>query len=85
MKNACRAAQPPETDPAHVAWARAPFGDGQIDLGAHYSGAYDAVAYARVVLRADRATTLHLAMGSDVDWPCCWAASASSPTTCCEG
>ena len=48
-----------------MAWARAPFGDGQIDLGAHYSGAYDAVAYARVVLRADRATTLHLAMGSD--------------------
>ena len=59
------AAQPPETDPAHVAWTRAPFGDGQIDLGAHYSGAYDAVAYARVVLQADRATTLHLAMGSD--------------------
>ncbi len=59
------AAQPPETDPARVVWTRAPFADGQIDLGAHYSGAYDSVAYARVVLQADRATTLFLAMGSD--------------------
>jgi hypothetical protein len=56
---------PPETNPAGVAWKPAPFVDGQIDLGAHYSGAYDSVAYGRVVLQADRATTLHLAMGSD--------------------
>ena len=59
------AALPPETNPAGVAWTPAPFVDGQIDLGAHYSGAYDSVAYARVVLQAERATTLHLAMGSD--------------------
>jgi hypothetical protein len=59
------AAHPPETSPADVAWTPAPFVDGRIDLGAHYSGAYDVVAYARVVLQADRATTLHLAMGSD--------------------
>jgi lysophospholipase L1-like esterase len=57
--------QPPERDPAGVAWTSAPFADGQIDLGAHYSGAYDVVAYARLVLQADQATTLHLAMGSD--------------------
>jgi hypothetical protein len=37
----------------------------RIDLGAHYSGAYDIVAYARLVPQADRPTTLHLAMGSD--------------------
>ncbi len=48
-----------------MTWTPAPFVDGQIDLGAHYSGAYDSVAYARVVLQADTATTLHLAMGSD--------------------
>jgi hypothetical protein len=59
------AAQPPEKDPAGVAWTPAPLVDGAIDLGARYSGAYDVVAYARVVLQADRATTLHLAMGSD--------------------
>jgi lysophospholipase L1-like esterase len=59
------AAQPPETNPAGVKWAPAPFVDGRIDLGAHYAGAYDVVAYARVVLQADRPTTLHLAMGSD--------------------
>jgi hypothetical protein len=58
------AAQPPETNPAGVAWTPAPFVDGRIDLGAHYSGSY-VVAYARVALQADRATTLHLAMGSD--------------------
>jgi lysophospholipase L1-like esterase len=58
-------ADPPETDPEQVAWRTAPFADGQIDLGAHYTGAYDSVAYARVVLQADRATTLHLSMGSD--------------------
>ena len=59
------AAQPPEKSPTGVTWTPAPFVDGRIDLGAHYSGAYDVVAYARVVLQADRATTLHLAMGSD--------------------
>jgi lysophospholipase L1-like esterase len=58
-------AQPPETDAGHVAWTPVPIVDGQINLGAHYSGAYDSVAYARVVLQADRATTLYLAMGSD--------------------
>ncbi len=59
------AAQPPEKSPGGVVWTPAPFVDGRIDLGARYSGAYDVVAYARVVLQADRATTLHLAMGSD--------------------
>jgi hypothetical protein len=59
------APQPPEENPAGVTWTPAPFLDGQIDLGAHYSGAYDVVAYARLALQADRATTLHLAMGSD--------------------
>ena len=59
------AAQPPETSPAGVAWTPVPFVDGRVDLGAHYTGASDVVAYARVVLQADRATTLHLAMGSD--------------------
>jgi lysophospholipase L1-like esterase len=57
--------QPPEKDPDGVAWMPTPLVDGAIDLGARYSGAYDVVAYARVVLQADRATTLHLAMGSD--------------------
>jgi lysophospholipase L1-like esterase len=59
------AAQPPEKGTAGVAWTPAPFVDGRIDLGARYSGAYDVVAYARLVLQADRATTVHLAMGSD--------------------
>jgi lysophospholipase L1-like esterase len=58
-------AEPPETNPAAVTWKTAPFADGRIDLGAQYSGAYDVVAYARLVLQADRPTTLHLAMGSD--------------------
>jgi lysophospholipase L1-like esterase len=58
-------AQPPETDPAAVTWTTAPFVDGRMDLGAQYSGAYDVVAYTRLVLQADRPTTLHLAMGSD--------------------
>lgn len=57
--------QAPETAPAGVAWKPAPFIDGRIDLGKHYEGAYDAVAYARVVLKADRPTVLQLAMGSD--------------------
>jgi lysophospholipase L1-like esterase len=59
------APQPPETKPADVSWTPVPFVGGRVDLGAHYSGAYDVVAYARVVLHADRATSLHLAMGSD--------------------
>ena len=58
-------AEPPETNPAGVTWKTAALADGRIDLGAHYSGAYDVVAYARLVLQADRPTTLHLAMGSD--------------------
>ena len=58
-------AEPPETNPAGVTWKTAPLADGRIDLGGHYSGAYDVVAYARLVLQADRPTTLHLAMGSD--------------------
>jgi lysophospholipase L1-like esterase len=59
------AAHPPETKPAEVAWRSAPLVDGVIDLGAHHSGAYFVVAYARVVLQADRPTTLHLSLGSD--------------------
>lgn len=77
------AAQPPESDPGDVAWMPAPFVDGRIDLGAHYSGAYDVVAYARVVLQAERATTLHWPWAATTDWPCSCAASASSPTRCC--
>ncbi|HXY41026.1 MAG TPA: family 43 glycosylhydrolase [Vicinamibacteria bacterium] len=56
---------PPEKDTASVAWARAPFTDGQIDLGKHFSGANNVIAYARVVLEADQPTLLHLFMGSD--------------------
>jgi lysophospholipase L1-like esterase len=56
---------PPEKDPAAVAWTRAPFANGQIDLGPHFARSTQVVAYARVVLEADRACTLHLAMGSD--------------------
>ncbi len=59
------AALAPEKDPGSVAWTRAPFENGQIDLGARFAGATNVVIYARVVLEADRATTLHLAMGSD--------------------
>ncbi len=58
-------AAPPETNPAAVAWKTAPFAAGRIDLGAQYTGAYDVVVYARLVLQADRPTTLHLSMGSD--------------------
>jgi hypothetical protein len=57
--------QPPERDPASVAWTRAPFTQGQIDLGAQFAGASNVIAYARVVLEADRPTLLHLSMGSD--------------------
>jgi lysophospholipase L1-like esterase len=56
---------PPEKDPTAVAWTRAPFVNGQIDLGPHFARSTQVVAYARVVLDADRACTLHLAMGSD--------------------
>jgi lysophospholipase L1-like esterase len=58
------APQPPETDPASVAWTSVPLVDGTLDIGARLTGSY-VVAYARVVLQADRATTLHLSMGSD--------------------
>jgi hypothetical protein len=40
------APQPPEENPPSVQWTPASFADGRIDLGAHYSGAYDVVAYA---------------------------------------
>jgi lysophospholipase L1-like esterase len=56
---------PPEKDPTAVTWTRAPFANGQIDLGPHFARSTQVVAYARVVLEADRACTLHLAMGSD--------------------
>jgi lysophospholipase L1-like esterase len=56
---------PPEKDPASVAWTRAPFVNGQIDLGQHFDRSTQVVAYARVALDADHACTLHLAMGSD--------------------
>jgi lysophospholipase L1-like esterase len=59
------APQPPEKDPASVSWTAAPFVDGQIDLGARFAGASNVVAYARVVVEAERPTLLHLAMGSD--------------------
>ena len=58
------APQPPETNPASVAWTSAPLVDGTLDIGARLTGSY-VVAYARVVLQADRAATLHLSMGSD--------------------
>ncbi|HET9316830.1 MAG TPA: SGNH/GDSL hydrolase family protein [Vicinamibacteria bacterium] len=58
------APQPPETDPASVKWTSVPLVDGTLDIGARLTGSY-VVAYARVVLQADRATTLHLSMGSD--------------------
>ena len=50
---------------AAVTWTRAPFVDGQIDLGSHFAGAMNVVGYARLVLEADRASVLHLSMGSD--------------------
>lgn len=58
-------AQAPETSASSVAWTNAPFTDGQLDLGARFPGATNVVAYARLVLEADRPATLHLAMGSD--------------------
>ena len=48
-----------------VTWTNAPFVDGRIDLGSHFTGAMNVVVYARLVLEADRPSTLHLAMGSD--------------------
>jgi lysophospholipase L1-like esterase len=59
------AAHPPETDPASVAWTRAPLADGRLDIGARFAGATDVVAYARLTVEADRATLLRLALGSD--------------------
>jgi hypothetical protein len=58
-------AWPPETDPASVEWTKAPFTEGSIDLGARYERSTQVVAYARVVLEAERACAVHLAMGSD--------------------
>jgi lysophospholipase L1-like esterase len=58
-------AEAPERDPDAVAWTRAGFVDGRIDLGSRFSGAMDVVVYARLLLEADRPSTLHLAMGSD--------------------
>jgi lysophospholipase L1-like esterase len=59
------AAHPPEQDPTSVTWTRAPVANGQIDLAAHFTGASNVVSYARLVLEADRATTVHLSLGSD--------------------
>ena len=57
--------QAPERDPASVAWTRVPFSDGQIDLGARFTGATNVAAYVRVLVEADREALLHLSMGSD--------------------
>jgi lysophospholipase L1-like esterase len=59
------AAHPPEQDPNSVTWTPAPVVNGQIDLAAHFTGASNVVSYALLVLEADRATTVHLALGSD--------------------
>ncbi len=59
------AAQPPEIDPARVSWTSAPLVNGRIDLGARFAGATNVVSYARLVLLADRATRVHLGLGSD--------------------
>lgn len=59
------APHPPEADAESVRWTRVPVENGQVDLGAHFSGANDVVSYARLALEADRPATLHLAMGSD--------------------
>jgi len=58
-------AHPPETDPRAVEWKEAPLGGGRIDLGEHYTGASNVVAYARVDVDADADCALHLSMGSD--------------------
>jgi lysophospholipase L1-like esterase len=58
-------AHPPETDPGSVEWREARLEGGQIDLGAHYTGASNVVAYARVDVEADADCALHLSMGSD--------------------
>ena len=58
-------AHPPEKDARSVRWTSVPVESGQVDLGAHFRGANDVISYARLALEADRATTLHLAMGSD--------------------
>jgi lysophospholipase L1-like esterase len=56
---------PPETNAGAVKWTTVPVQDGELDFAAHHAGATNVVGYARVTLEADRATTLHLAMGSD--------------------
>jgi hypothetical protein len=48
-----------------MTWTSAPLVDGQIDLGSQFTGATNVVSYARVTLDAGKATTLHLALGSD--------------------
>ena len=58
-------AYPPEQDSGAVRWRRVSASGGQIDLAAQFSGAANVVSYARVVLKADRATRVHLALGSD--------------------
>ena len=55
----------PETDPGTVAWTPASLADGELDIGARFAGATDVAVYARVVFEADRATLLHLSLGSD--------------------
>ncbi len=56
---------PAEADPLATAWRKAPFAKDRIDLGKQYDGSTNVVAYARLVLEADRACALHLSMGSD--------------------
>ena len=55
----------PETNASSVKWTRVPVQNGQVDLAAHFTGATNVVSYARLTLHADRAATVHLAMGSD--------------------
>ncbi|HXE81457.1 MAG TPA: SGNH/GDSL hydrolase family protein [Vicinamibacterales bacterium] len=58
-------AYPPEKDSASVPWSNVPLAKGQVDLGAHFSGARDVVSYARLVLEAEGAAVVHLSLGSD--------------------
>jgi hypothetical protein len=56
---------PPEQNARAVRWKSVPVQDGRIDLAVHFTAATNVVSYARLVLEADRAARLHLAMGSD--------------------
>jgi hypothetical protein len=58
-------ALPPERGASGVVWTSAPLADGKLDLGLHFPGATNVAAYVRVVLEAEEAATLHLALGSD--------------------